>query len=171
MSADSPRSSPPSADDVRGALRALGQEAPAAEREFAARLHRRLVAAGAPPAVTCVERLVEGLREPWRELRQQRALVTGAVLGALVTATAFTLLAGPRPQPAVDVGATVLRGFAPGPRYLDRPNLNPERKAPHTVGDRRSLRDRMGADIGAERPERPRAKTATKTKPPARTIR
>jgi hypothetical protein len=167
MSADSPRSSPPSTppsiDDVRGALRALGQEAPPAEREFAARLHRRLVAAGAPPAVTWFGRLVESVREPWRELRQQRALVTGAMLGALVTATAFTLLAGPHRERAADLGPTAARGVAPVPRYLDRPNLHAERKAPHTVGDRRSLRDRMGADIGAERPERPRAnKTRTR---------
>ena len=42
MSSDSQRSLLP--EDVRNALAAMGNEAPPDEREFAARLHRRLAA-------------------------------------------------------------------------------------------------------------------------------
>jgi hypothetical protein len=145
-----------SPEEVRGALRALREETPPGEREFTARLHRRLAAAGPPPAETWFARLVASLlRDPWRDM-QRRALLTGALVGALVTATLFTLVAGARSAPPPDAGATSSR-LAPTMRYFDRPNLHADRKSPRTLGDRRSLRDRLGADFAADRPERAHA--------------
>jgi len=168
MSPPNPKSSPspsPSPSgvpaDLRGALRALGEEAPPDEREFAARLHRRLAEAGAPPAPTWLNRLGEGLRAPWHDV-QRRAMLTGALVGALVTATAFLLVASAR-SPTRDDDARVVSVHASAPvmRYLDHPNLRAERKLPHTLGDRRSARDRLGADFAADRPERPRVHLET----------
>jgi hypothetical protein len=155
------RKTPDSPDDVRGILRELGAETPPDEREFAAKLHRRLVAAGAPPAAPWLGRLGEGARELWRELAgdrpQRRSLLTGAVLGALVTALAFTLLSGSRdtpeaavePAPAPQVEAW---GVVPAPRTPPRPGAG-EHKS-HTAGDRRPTRDRLGSDPdqSSERP-------------------
>jgi hypothetical protein len=130
------------------------------DREFGARLHRRLVATGAPEGTTWLGRLAEGARELWLDLRgdrpQKRVLLTGAVLGALVTAVTFTMLAAPRGtheavrEPAPQVQPTAVR--EPAAPVLRQ--VSPERKG-HTLGDRRLTRDRMGTDIGAERPERP----------------
>jgi hypothetical protein len=162
MSTD-PSKSPPLSEDLRGALDALGREAPPDEREFSARLHRRLVAAGPPPALGWLERAaaagVELLQELARDARQKRSLLTGAVIGALATATTFLLLSGGRPlhdgTPAAspdDETADV-----DGPNGPNGPTLGPtDRKAQRAVGDRRLTRDRLGDDIGAERPERAR---------------
>jgi hypothetical protein len=160
-SSTSPSPSPSGAPaDLRGALRALGEEAPPGEREFAARLHRRLAEAGAPPERTWLDGVLspfgEGLRAPWHEM-QRRTLLTGALLGALVTAAAFLLVASARPPSRDDSRVVSVHASAPVMRYLDRPNLRAERKSPHTLGDRRSARDRLGADFAADRPERPRA--------------
>jgi hypothetical protein len=156
------RNPPDSPDDVRGILRELGTEAPPHEREFAAKLHRRLVAAGAPPAATGLRRLIEGARDAWRELLgdrpQRRSLLAGAVLGALVTALAFTLLSGSRdtpeavvvPPPAPQVEAW---GVVPAPRAVPRPGTA-EHKS-HTAGDRRPMRDRLGTELGPGSSERP----------------
>jgi len=148
---------PLSADEVRCALRALGQvqeqeprpgEAHADAREFGAELHRRLVAAGAPPVLTWLGACLGRLRDAfWAN----RPVLTGAVLGALVTATVFLLLGtnrggrdahttvGTEPASAIEQGLVV------------RPALA---KSVHTLGDRHVARDRLGEDIGAERPER-----------------
>jgi hypothetical protein len=142
-------------DDVRGLLRELGDEKLPDEREFTARLHRRLVAAGAPPSATWLGRLTDGARELWHDLRGDRlgnrTLLTGAVLGALVTAVAFTWLAAGRGD------TEALRDRGPGPAAIGagQPSLHPAEHKNHTAGDRRLTRDRSGADIGAERPERP----------------
>jgi hypothetical protein len=140
-------------EDVRDALAALGNETPPDEREFAARLHRRLAAAGAPPASGWLERLQTRGAEVWQEAVQKRSLVTGAVLGALATATAFLLLSGGRP----------LRDGTPAASPDDEtadvetPGSDPaERGSQRAVGDRHITRDRLGEDIGAERAERPR---------------
>jgi hypothetical protein len=155
---------PNSPDDVRGALADLRDDPLPDDREFGARLHRRLVAAGPPPGATWLGRLAEGARDLWQDLRgdrpQKRALLTGAVLGALVTSIAFTWFAGPRAptQEALREASPELqpvRVSEPSPPVL-RP-ASPERKS-HTLGDRRLTRDRMGTDIGAERPERPHSK-------------
>jgi hypothetical protein len=162
MSTDSSKS-PPLSEDLRGALDEIGRETPPDEREFAARLHRRLVAAGPPPAPGWLERAavagVELLQELARDARQKRSLLTGAVIGALATATTFLLLSGGHPLHDGTPGAN--------PREDDEtadvdgpsgPTLGPaDRTAQHAVGDRRLTRDRLGDDIGAERPERARA--------------
>jgi hypothetical protein len=166
MSTGPQRSAPsaPSVDAIRGALRGLRDEASPDEREFAARLHRNLVAAGAPPSTTWLGRLVDSGRDLWRELGrdrpQKRTLLTGAVLGALVTATALSVLTGARPghdtvRGPMRAGGEVWGADEAGPPVL-RPGAAPEHKTPRTAGDHRPTRDRMGADIGAERPERPR---------------
>jgi hypothetical protein len=156
-----PGKPPASPDDVRDMLAGLRQDALPDEREFAAGLHRRLVASGAPPASTWLGRLADVARELWQDLRgdrpQKRALFTGAVLGALVTAVALSWLAGPRGahealRSPVPHQQTV--GIAEPAAPMARP-AGPEHKS-HTLGDRRLTRDRMGTDIGAERPERPR---------------
>ena len=151
MSSDSPKH-PLSPEEVRAALRALGADAAPGEREFAAALHRRLVAAGTPPALTWLGRLRGALAG-------SRPVLTGAVLGALVTATAFLLIGANRG--GRDTGATVDRETPAAP--VDRPVLRPSSpgaptKAVRTLGDHRLTRDRLGEDIGAERPERARAK-------------
>ena len=138
MSPAHPTSSP-SHEEVRGALRALGAEAPPGEREFAARRHRRLAAAGPPPAVTWLDNLLDDARESWRD-RQRRSLLTGALVGALVTATVFTLLAGARPRARGDGALVFSPGVAPAIRSLDRPSARPDHKASHALGDHRSLR-------------------------------
>jgi hypothetical protein len=145
------------AEELRDVLDRLGSEAPPDEREFAARLHCRLVAAGSPPSPTWLERLHAGAAELWQELgrdaRQKRTLLTGAMLGALATATAFLLLSSG--HPLRDANPT-----SPDDETadVDSPKTGPaERKAQRAVGDRRPTRDRLGEDIGAERPERPRA--------------
>jgi len=145
-------------EDLRNVLGTLGHETPPDEREFAARLHRRLVAAGPPRAPGWLERLGTSGAALWQDhgsdARQKRTLLTGAVMGALATATAFLVLAGGRP--ARDGNP------ATGPddetADVDSPSVGPaERKAQRAVGDRRPTRDRLGQDIGAERPERVRA--------------
>jgi hypothetical protein len=68
---------------VRRALRALRSDAPP-EQPFGARLHRRLVAAGRPPAASWLGR--------WREAWERRAALRGALAGALGTAAVFGLL-------------------------------------------------------------------------------
>ena len=154
MSPESPRT-PLLPQELRDVLDGLGNEAPPDEREFAARLHRRLVAAGPPPSPTWLERLHAGGAELWQELvrdaRPKRSLLTGAMLGALATATAFLLLSG----------GHISRDNNPaGPddetADVDSPSAGPARKAQRAVGDRRPTRDRLGEDIGAERPERAR---------------
>jgi hypothetical protein len=149
---------PSSPDDVRGVLRELRDDPLANEREFTAQLHRRLVAAGAPPSASWLGRLADAARELWHDLRgdraQKRSLVTGALVGALVTAVVFSWLSASRPtREAVREAASDEQtvGVAEPPR----PVLRPDRKS-HTAGDRRLTRDRMGVDIGAERPERAR---------------
>jgi hypothetical protein len=154
--AQTSRSPSRSPEEVRGALRALAEETPPGEREFTARLHRRLAAAGPPPAETWLARLVASFRDPWRDV-QRRALLTGALVGALVTATLFTLVAGAGSGPQPHTGVTSSR-LAPTMRYFDRPNLHADRKSPRTLGDRRSARDRLGADFAADRPERAHAR-------------
>jgi hypothetical protein len=161
MSSDSSKS-PPLPEELRAALEALGNETPPEEREFSARLHRRLVAAGAPPAPGWLERL--GVSEIWQELsrdaRQKRSLLTGAVLGALATATTFLVLSSGHPLRDASPTASPDDETAD----VDDPSLGPaDRKAQRAVGDRRPMRDRLGEDIGAERPERPRVHQA----PPA----
>jgi hypothetical protein len=139
---------------VRDTLTDLGKDAPPDAHEFSARLHRRLVSAGAPPVPGWLDRA----RELWRTLGhdtpQKRSLLTGAILGALATATTFLLLSGGHP----------LRGAGPArpgdeTSSLDgAPSALPggvDRHGQHAVGDHRPTRDRLGEDIGAERPERP----------------
>jgi hypothetical protein len=154
MSSDSQRHLLP--EDVREALEALGSETPPHEREFSARLHRRLAAAGTPPAPGWLERLQAGAVDLWRDMTSRRPLVTGAVLGALATATAFLLMSGAHPlrdaNPAV--------GPEDEAAEVDNPGVDQaEHKTLRAVGDRRITRDRLGEDIGAERPERPRPPT------------
>jgi hypothetical protein len=154
MSSRSPKApgAPLSPDEVRGALRELVHQAQPDEREFGAELHRRLAAAGEPPTLGWFAWLRDGFASA-------RPMLTGAVLGALVTATAFLLL-GAR-GPARDTNETVdesveRRASAPPPALIE------ERPAPRpammgrgrTMGDRHVTRDRMTDDIGAERPER-----------------
>jgi hypothetical protein len=156
MSSDSSKS-PAFSEDLRDALDALGNETPPEEREFSARLHRRLVASGPPPAPGWLERLGAGGAELWQDLgrdaRQKRSLLTGAVLGALAMATTFLLLSSGRPLRDGNPTASPDDETAD----VDSPSLGPaERKAQRAVGDRRPTRDRLGEDIGAERAERPR---------------
>ncbi len=150
-------------EDVRDALAALGNETPPDEREFAARLHRRLAAAGAPPASDWLERLQTRGAELWQEAVQRRSLVTGAVLGALATATAFLLLSGGRPlhgSPTAGPDDETAEVESAGGDLA-------ERGSQRAVGDRHITRDRLGEDIGAERAERPRAHDV----PPTHTTR
>jgi hypothetical protein len=155
MSAGSPKSPPPSPDELRAALRELGEEPPSGERDFAAGLHRRLVAAGAPrPAwrarVACL------WQDLWRDRPQRRSLLTGAVLGALVTAVVLTLLSpGARDRQEAD-GQDPSAPEACAPDVVATPVVpaGTTEHHGHAVGDRRPTRDRMGAFIGAERPER-----------------
>jgi hypothetical protein len=144
-------------EDLRDVLGTLGHETPPDEREFAARLHRRLVAAGPPRAPGWLERLGASGAALWQDhsadARQKRTLLTGAVIGALATATAFLMLTGGHPgrdgNPAT--------GPEDETADVDSPSAGPaERKAQRAVGDRRPTRDRLGDDIGAERPERVR---------------
>ena len=88
MSSRSPKApgAPLTPDAVRGALRELGHAELEDDREFGAELHRRLAAAGEPPAFGWFAWL-------WTGIQSARPMLTGAVLGALVTATAFLLLA------------------------------------------------------------------------------
>jgi hypothetical protein len=140
-------------EDLRDALDDLRKETPPDEREFSARLHRRLAAAGAPPAPGWWERLQAWGGDLWQDASQKRTLVTGAVLGALATATTFLLLSGGHPfrdgNPTMSPDDDTAE--------VDGPGVDPtEHKALRAVGDRRITRDRLG-DVGAERPERPRA--------------
>jgi hypothetical protein len=137
--------------EVRDALDDLAKETPPDEREFSARLHRRLAAAGAPPAPGWLERLQAWASDLWQQdASPRRTLATGAVLGALATATAFLLLSGGHPfhdgGPAVGPDDDTAEVDTAGPA---------EHKALRAVGDRRITRDRLGEDFGAERPERP----------------
>jgi hypothetical protein len=139
--------------EVRDVLDELSHEAPPDEREFSARLHRNLAAAGAPPAPGWLERLQGWASDLWQDASQKRTLATGAVIGALATATAFLLLSGGHPfhdgGPTVSPDDDTAEVDAPG---LDRS----EHKALRAVGDRRITRDRLGDDLGADRPERAR---------------
>ncbi len=150
MSAQPPKH-PLSEDEVRRTLHGLGRVQGQGDdqadeaRGFDAELHRRLVAAGAPPALTWLGRLREAFTT-------SRPVLTGAVLGALVTATVFLLLGSNRG--GRDAHTTV--GREPATGTIERPLLRPaSTKSVHTLGDRRVTRDRLGEDIGAERPERP----------------
>jgi hypothetical protein len=163
MKADSPTPSQRALPVVvRTALTALADEAPPDEREFSARLHRRLVAAGAPPTPSWLGRLREIGLELWRtfghDTPQKRSLLTGAILGALATATAFLLLSGLRgaspERPGDETSSLVDTGDPSGATG------GAEHKGQHAVGDRRPTRDRLGEDIGAERPERLRVEPA-----------
>jgi hypothetical protein len=164
MSSDSPTPSQRALPVVvRDALAAISGEAPPEEREFSARLHRRLVAANAPRSPGWRARVREAGAELWRALGsdtpQKRSFVTGAIgvlFGALATATAFLLLSGAHP----------FHGAAPSRLRMDdeTSSLGPsegksaapgaDRKGQRAAGDRRPSRDRLGEDIGAERPER-----------------
>jgi hypothetical protein len=161
MSSDTLKSLP-LPEDVRDALEALGNEPPPDEREFAARLHRRLAAAGAPPTPGWLERLCAATADLWQEVAQKRPLITGAVIGALTTATAFLLLSGGHPlrdgNPAVSPDDETADVDSPGPVPAER---KPQQRA---VGDRHLTRDRLGEDIGAERPERSRAPASRSTR-------
>jgi hypothetical protein len=154
MSADSPNS-PGSqrsllTDEVRKALADARSEELPDEREFAARLHRRLAEAGPPPTPGWLERLLAAVSDLWQGAAPKRSLVTGALLGALATAAAFLLLQGrpwrdgpPATTPddeTADVEGAVVTPVG--------------RKTQRAVGDRRLTRDRLEQDIGAERPER-----------------
>jgi hypothetical protein len=119
---------------------------------------RNCTAASSPRAHPRARRGSAASRELWHDLRgdraQKRSLVTGALVGALVTAVVFSWLSASRPtREAVREAASDEQtvGVAEPPR----PVLRPDRKS-HTAGDRRLTRDRMGVDIGAERPERAR---------------
>jgi hypothetical protein len=138
---------PLSPEEVRGTLRELGAQPLEDEREFGAELHRRLAAAGEPPAFGWLAWLREAVVGA-------RPMLTGAVLGALVTATAFLLLGGR--GPTRDVETTVERSAsAPTPAPIEeRPTQRPMGGRGRTYGDRHVTRDRMTDDIGAERPER-----------------
>jgi hypothetical protein len=165
MSADSPtpsqRALPVVVREALEALKEIDGDTLPDEREFSARLHRRLVAAGPPPS-TLVERLRDFARAVGHDSPQQRSLVTGAILGALATATTFLLLSNSHPlhetgsaRPGLDTSN------AQGQVQGDDPSATSaglERKgqAQRAVGDRRPSRDRLGLDIGAERPERSR---------------
>jgi hypothetical protein len=154
MTSDTQKSLP-LPEDVRVALDAVRGETPPDEREFSARLHRRLAAAGAPPAPGWLERLQAASAELWSDMSQKRSLVTGAVLGALATATAFLLLSSGHPQRDGNPAANPDDESAD----VDGPGTGPaDRKSQRAVGDRRLTRDRLGEDIGAERPERSRAR-------------
>jgi hypothetical protein len=165
MSSDSPKS-PNSqrsllTDEVREALAAARSEELPDEREFAARLHRRLAAAGPPPAPGWLERLSASVVDLWQGVAPKRSLVTGALLGALATAAAFLILQGrpwrdgpPAAAPddeTADVGSAI-EGSVVAPVG---------RKAQRAVGDRRLTRDRLEQDIGAERPERSHVRPET----------
>jgi hypothetical protein len=136
-------------------LRELAHEAARPQpddREFGAELHRRLAAAGEPPAFGWLARLREAVT-------RARPVLTGAVVGALVTATAFMLLGARPPRDAettVDRSASAPEVIEAAPTQVtghpaSRP---PGGRAVRTMGDRHVTRDRLGDDIGAERPER-----------------
>jgi hypothetical protein len=163
MSADSPtpsqRALPVVVREALEALKEIDGDTPPDERAFSAQLHRRLVAAGPPPS-TWLERLRDFARAVGHDSPQQRSLVTGAILGALATATTFLLLSNSHPlhetgsaRPGVDTSSAQGPGDDPS-----APSAGAERKgqAQRAVGDRRPSRDRLGLDIGAERPERMR---------------
>jgi hypothetical protein len=144
-----PPSAPLAPDDVRGALRALREDVPRGEQEFGSELHRRLVAAGTPPSHPS---WLGWLRDAFAPIRP---LLTGAVLGALVTATAFMLL-GPG-RPARDADTSVGREEPPAVPSVQRPLPRPAGGRPgRTFGDHHPVRDRLGDDIGAQRAERSR---------------
>jgi hypothetical protein len=143
---------------VRGVLRELAHEAGGDQaqtdtdaREFGAELHRRLAAAGEPPAFGWLARLREAVT-------RARPVLTGAVVGALVTATAFMLLGARPPRDAettVDRSASAPEVIEATPAQVTgRTSRPPGGRAVRTMGDRHVTRDRMGDDIGAERPER-----------------
>jgi hypothetical protein len=161
MSADSPtpsqRALPVVVREALETLRSSDGDAPPDEREFAAQLHRRLVAAGPPPS-TWLERLRDFARAVGHDSPQQRSLLTGAILGALATATTFLLLSNSHPLhgtrsagPSVETSSAQVQG------QMDVPGATTggvDHKGQRAVGDRRPTRDRLGLDIGAERPER-----------------
>jgi hypothetical protein len=150
MSSDTQKSLP-LPEDLRDALIALGSETPPDEREFSARLHRRLAAAGPPPVPGTLERAWATAVDFCHDLLHRRSLLTGAVLGALATATLFMILTGGHPLR----DATPTTGPEDETADVDAPGLDTsEHKALRAVGDRRITRDRLGEDIGAERPER-----------------
>ena len=166
MSADSPtpsqRALPVVVREALEALRSIEGDTPPNEREFSAQLHRRLVAAGPPPS-TWLEHLRDFARAVGHDSPQQRSLLTGAILGALATATTFLLLSNS--HPLHETGAARSRvettSSAQGQMQMQLQMDDPsaaaaggEHKGQRAVGDRRPTRDRLGLDIGAERPER-----------------
>jgi hypothetical protein len=164
MSADSPtpsqRALPVVVREALEALRSIDGDTPPNEREFAAQLHRRLVAAGPPPS-TWLERLRDFARAVGHDSPQQRSLLTGAILGALATATTFLLLSNSHPLHETGERGSVRSGVATSSAQIqgDDPSAaagGVDHKGQRAVGDRRPTRDRLGFDLGAERPERSR---------------
>jgi hypothetical protein len=160
MSADSPtpsqRALPVVVREALEAIRPVDGDAPPGEREFAAQLHRRLVAAGPPPS-TWLERLLEFARAVGHDSPQQRSLVTGAILGALATATTFLLLSNSHPLHGTGDARPGVETSSAQVQMKDQPSATAggvDHKGQRAVGDRRRTRDRLGLDIGAERPER-----------------
>jgi hypothetical protein len=166
MSADSPtpsqRALPVVVREALEALRSIEGDTPPNEREFSAQLHRRLVAAGPPPS-TWLERLRDFARAVGHDSPQQRSLVTGAILGALATATTFLLLSNSHPlhetgsaRPGVETTSSAQVQMQKQMDDPSGPAGGVDHKGQRAVGDRRPTRDRLGLDIGAERPERAR---------------
>ncbi|HEX4405076.1 MAG TPA: hypothetical protein VH560_09630 [Polyangia bacterium] len=160
MSADSPtpsqRALPVVVREALDAVRAGDGDAPVDEREFAAQLHRRLVAAGPPPS-TWLERLREFARAAGHDSPQQRSLLTGAILGALATATTFLLLSNSHPLHETGAARPGVETSSAQVKMKGEPSATVsgvDHKGHRAVGDRRPTRDRLGLDIGAERPER-----------------
>jgi hypothetical protein len=157
MSADSPTPSQRALPVVvREALRAIEGDEPPNEHAFSAQLHRRLVAAGPPPS-TWFERLRDFARAVGHDSPQQRSLLTGAILGALATATTFLLLSNSHPLHETGAARSRVETTSSAQTQIDDPSAaaaGVEHKGQRAVGDRRPTRDRLGLDIGAERPER-----------------
>ncbi len=159
MSADSPTPSQRALPVVvREALETLEGDTPPNEREFSAQLHRRLVAAGPPPS-TWLERLRDFARAVGHDSPQQRSLLTGAILGALATATTFLLLSNSHPLHGTGAARSGVETTSRAQIQMQMDDSSAatagvEHKGQRAVGDRRPTRDRLGLDIGAERPER-----------------
>jgi hypothetical protein len=157
MSIDSPtpsqRALPVIVREALEALKEIDGETLPNEREFSAQLHRRLVAAGPPPS-TWLEHLRDFTRALGHDSPQQRSLLTGAILGALATATTFLLLSNGHPLHETGSARAAVETSTLGVDGPNGPSAGVEHKGQHAVGDHRSTRDRLGLDVGAERPER-----------------